>query len=83
MGLFGAIFLAIGAGFGWSSAQDVRRVRDWRTLDAVSDGVIACCAVHDGSGGAVGAGRVVVAVSAGGPADGGHTPAGRRATTGG
>ncbi|WP_420918881.1 DUF6336 family protein [Streptomyces coelicoflavus] len=32
MGLFGAVFLAVGAGFWWASAGDIRRVRDWRTL---------------------------------------------------
>ncbi|MFC7830723.1 DUF6336 family protein [Streptomyces sp. NPDC057144] len=32
LGLFGAIFLVIGAGFWWASAGDIRRVRDWRTL---------------------------------------------------
>ncbi|WP_446750223.1 DUF6336 family protein [Streptomyces sp. MH60] len=32
LGLFGAVFLAIGTGFWWASAGDIRRVRDWRTL---------------------------------------------------
>ncbi|MDQ1022216.1 DUF6336 family protein [Streptomyces afghaniensis] len=32
VGLFGAILLVIGAGFGWASTGDVRRARDWRTL---------------------------------------------------
>ncbi|GAA4554653.1 hypothetical protein GCM10023097_54860 [Streptomyces collinus] len=32
VGLFGAFFLVVGAGFWWASAGDVRRLRDWGTV---------------------------------------------------
>ncbi|WP_033312925.1 DUF6336 family protein [Streptomyces iakyrus] len=32
VGLLGAIFLVVGAGFWWASAGDVRRLRDWGTV---------------------------------------------------
>jgi hypothetical protein len=38
-GLLGAIFLVIGAGFWWASAQDVRRLRDWSTLKTQADSI--------------------------------------------
>ncbi|MFE6365458.1 DUF6336 family protein [Streptomyces sp. NPDC057806] len=30
--LFGLGLVAVGAGFWWASAEDIRRLRDWRTL---------------------------------------------------
>ncbi|NEB13873.1 hypothetical protein G3I32_34395 [Streptomyces coelicoflavus] len=39
LGLFGAGFVVFGAVFWWASAQDIRRVRDWRTLTGQSASV--------------------------------------------